>query len=61
MAAATDTPSALDLAAARRERSPWGDAWNQLIKNRLAIASLVYIIVLTADVDLRQFCGAFRV
>ncbi|HRX03884.1 MAG: ABC transporter permease subunit [Anaerolineae bacterium] len=47
MAAATDTPSALDLAAARRERSPWGDAWNQLIKNRLAIASLVYIIVLT--------------
>lgn len=45
MTAATDTASQLDLAA-RRERSPWGDAWNQLIKNRLAIASGVFIIVL---------------
>ena len=39
MTAASDTVSALDLAAARRERSPWTDAWNQLIKNRLAVIS----------------------
>ncbi len=61
MAAATDTPSALDLAAARRERSPWGDAWNQLIKNRLAIASLVFIIVLVLMSVFAELRGAFRV
>ncbi|MEA3337819.1 MAG: ABC transporter permease [Chloroflexota bacterium] len=46
MTAASDTASPLDLAAARKERSPWTDAWNQLVKNRLAIASSVFIIVL---------------
>jgi ABC-type dipeptide/oligopeptide/nickel transport system permease subunit len=45
MAAATDTASPLDLSG-RQERSPWTDAWHQLIKNRLAITSAVFIIVL---------------
>lgn len=45
MTAASESVSHLDLAV-RKERSPWGDAWNQLIKNRLAIASGVFIIVL---------------
>jgi oligopeptide transport system permease protein len=46
MAAASDTASPLDLASTRAERSPWTDAWNQLIKNRLAITSGVFLLVL---------------
>jgi len=32
--------------AARKERSPWGDAWRALLKNRLAVASGIFIILL---------------
>jgi len=35
----------LDMAV-RRERSPWGDAFHQLLKNRLAVASAVFIFML---------------
>jgi oligopeptide transport system permease protein len=32
--------------AVRKERSPWGDAWYQLTRNRVAMASLVFICLL---------------
>jgi oligopeptide transport system permease protein len=31
---------------ARKERSPWGDAWYQLTRNRVAVGSLVFIFLL---------------
>jgi ABC-type dipeptide/oligopeptide/nickel transport system permease subunit len=30
----------------RKERSPWGDAWYQLTRNRVAVGSLVFILLL---------------
>jgi oligopeptide transport system permease protein len=30
----------------RKERSPWGDAWYQLTRNRVAVGSLVFICLL---------------
>jgi ABC-type dipeptide/oligopeptide/nickel transport system permease subunit len=30
----------------RKERSPWGDAWYQLTRNRVAVASLIFIVLL---------------
>jgi oligopeptide transport system permease protein len=30
----------------RKERSPWGDAWYQLTRNRVAVASLAFICLL---------------
>ncbi|MDH4136517.1 MAG: ABC transporter permease, partial [Anaerolineae bacterium] len=30
----------------RKERSPWGDAWYQLTRNRVAVGSLVFIFLL---------------
>jgi oligopeptide transport system permease protein len=32
--------------AVRKERSPWGDAWYQLTRNRVALGSLVFICLL---------------
>ena len=29
----------------RKERSPWGDAWYQLTRNRVAVGSLVFIVL----------------
>ena len=30
----------------RKERSPWGDAWRQLIKNKIALISGVFLVAL---------------
>jgi ABC-type dipeptide/oligopeptide/nickel transport system permease subunit len=30
----------------RKERSPWGDAWYQLTRNRVAVGSLVFVFLL---------------
>lgn len=59
MAATAEAPSALDLAAARRERSPWSDAWHQLLKNRVAIASGVFIFVLLLMAIFADFVAPF--
>lgn len=32
--------------AVRKERSPWGDAWYQLTRNRVAVGSLVFVFLL---------------
>ncbi|MGC8826687.1 MAG: ABC transporter permease, partial [Anaerolineae bacterium] len=43
--AKTATANQLQFAN-RKERSPWGDAWRALLKNRLAVASGIFIIIL---------------
>lgn len=30
----------------RKERSPWGDAWRQLVKNKLSVGSGIFLILL---------------
>src|SRR5262245_43750181 len=45
--AQTVSGGTLDLNAARKERSLWGDAWRRLSRNRAALAGIVVIIFFT--------------
>jgi len=58
MAVAEQAPNALNIPK-RRERTPLGDAINQLRRNRIAVASLIFIILLIFSAIFAFYLNAF--
>ncbi|MBN1219307.1 MAG: ABC transporter permease [Anaerolineae bacterium] len=58
MAIAEQAPLSLS-GIKRRERSPLGDALNQLFKNKIAVSSLIFIVLLILAAVLAFFLNAF--
>lgn len=58
MAVAEQTSNVLAIPK-RRERTPLGDALNQLLKNKLAVASFIFIVLLILTAILSPFLNAF--
>lgn len=47
-------------APARRERTPLGDAIQQLMKNKIAVGSLIFIILLALSAAFADFLNSYR-
>jgi ABC-type dipeptide/oligopeptide/nickel transport system permease subunit len=58
MAVAEQAPSALAVPI-RRERTPLGDAINQLLKNKIAVAGGIFIIILILMAILADFLNSY--
>lgn len=58
MAIAEQAPQALAVPK-RRERTPLGDAVNQLLKNKVAVGSLIFIVVLIVMAILANFVNSY--
>ena len=46
--------------AQRKERGPWGDAWRQLIKNRVAVVAGVFLILLFLAAIFADFVAPYH-
>jgi len=44
----------------RKERSPWGDAWRQLIKNKVAVVAGIFLILLVLMAIFADFIAPFH-
>jgi ABC-type dipeptide/oligopeptide/nickel transport system permease subunit len=44
----------------RKERSPWGAAWRQLIKNKVAVVSGVFLLVLVSTAVFANFVAPYH-
>ena len=49
----------LDLTGGR-ERSPWGDAWRQLVKNKIAVVSGAFLLLLILTAVFAQFVAPYH-
>ncbi|MEW5959365.1 MAG: hypothetical protein AB1801_16665, partial [Chloroflexota bacterium] len=58
MAVAEQAPAAL-AAPNRRERTPLGDALNQLLKNKIAVAGGIFIVALVLIAILAGFLNSY--
>ena len=59
MAAADEVSKSPLAVTTRRERSPLGDALQQLLKNKVAVASAIFIILLVLSAILADFLNAY--
>jgi oligopeptide transport system permease protein len=59
MAIAEQSPPNVVIVPKRRERTPLGDALSQLLKNKLAVASFIFIALLTLAAILSPLLNSF--
>ena len=59
MAVAEQAPPGTIVAPTRRERTPLGDAINQLLKNKVAVSSLIFIVILLLSAVFSGYLNGF--
>jgi oligopeptide transport system permease protein len=61
MAVSTEQVSRDDMVILQRKvRTPWRDAWRQMIKNKMAVASAAFIVILILMAFLADYVNPFR-